>query len=76
MNDVLKMIIQGTTGIEKSSLIQCTWHSISTFSLMSARSPLLLFAPTCIVVFNVQGKTIHSTLEIPIKGMKHWDGKS
>ena len=61
----LCMIIQGTTGIGKSYLIQAIRQALYDASTPQ-HSPLLLLAPTGIASFNIGASTIHSTLRIPL----------
>jgi len=68
-NDPLKMIIQGITSIDNSSLIHYISHALS-YLTMDYRSPLLFLALDGIVAFNIHGKTMHSAFKIPIEDVK------
>ena len=61
----LKLVIQGTTGTEKSYLISCLKFALQTASEQNA-CPLLLLAPTGVADFNIHASTIHSALRRPI----------
>ena len=69
VHEPLEMIIQGTTSTGKSYLILCISHALVA-STTSRKCPLLFLAPTGIVAFNINEKTIHSVLKLPIKDMQ------
>ncbi len=61
------MIVSGTAGTGKSYLIQCL--------RLVLHDKLKVSAPTGVAAFNVNGHTLHSLLELPIKGeFKDLDG--
>lgn len=68
------MIIQGTAGTGKFSIIHCISHAFSTLTT-NDRSLLLFFTPTSIATFNIHGKTIHFSFKIPTKDMKPLAGQ-
>ena len=65
----LRMIIQGTTGIGKSYLINTIKNALSCQEITS-HSPLLLLSSTGVATFN-----IHAGLWIPIKDIKPLHGQ-
>ncbi|XP_059067728.1 ATP-dependent DNA helicase RRM3-like [Cryptomeria japonica] len=64
----LRMIIQGSTGIDKSFLIDCIRQKLN-ISGSNKTNTLLVLAPIGVAAYNIQGTTIHAGLCIPIKEM-------
>ncbi|XP_059066637.1 ATP-dependent DNA helicase pfh1-like [Cryptomeria japonica] len=64
----LRMIVQGTTDTRKSFLIHCIRQKLNV-SVGIQGNPLLVLAPTCVAAYNIQGTTLHASLQIPIKEM-------
>ncbi|XP_059064701.1 uncharacterized protein LOC131856793 [Cryptomeria japonica] len=71
----LRMIIQGTTGIGKSFLIDYIRQKLNIFGTNTTNT-LFVLAPTGIAAYNIQGTTIHAGLRIPIKEMHPLIGKA
>ena len=71
----LKMVIQGTTGIEKYYLISCLKYALQTPCEQSG-CILILLTPTSVAAFNIHASIIHSSLQIPISEMKPLEGQS
>ena len=71
----LKMVIQGTTGTRKYYLISCLKFALQTASKQNS-CPLLLLAPTGVVVFNIHASAIHSSLQITIGEIHPLEGRS
>ena len=57
----------GTAGTGKSYFIKSIQNRLRDIAEIGNESPLLLLAPTGVAAFNINGRTIHSTLSIPIK---------
>lgn len=64
----LKMLIQGTTGIDKSFLIECLKNSFISTSTNRV-IPLLLLSPTGFVAFHIHVLKIYYDPRIPISSM-------
>jgi ABC-type phosphate/phosphonate transport system ATPase subunit len=62
-----RMIVQGTAGTGKSTLIK---HITTTLTATLGNSSFMLLAPTGVAAYNVGGITIHSALRIPIEKKK------
>ena len=56
----LRLIVSGTAGTGKSYLINCLR------SLLNRR--VRVAAPTGVAAFNIEGHTLHSLLDLPVKG--------
>ena len=64
----LRMVVSGTAGTGKSYLIQCL--------KLLLKDHLCIAAPTGVAAFNVDGYTLHSLLNLPVKGdFKPLEGK-
>lgn len=57
----LRMIVQGTTGTDKSFLIDCIRQKLNIFTGVKT-NPLLVLAPIGVAAYNIQGTTIHAGL--------------
>ncbi len=67
-NVPLRMIISGTAGTGKSYLIQCLKSLL--------KDSLRVAAPTGVAAYNISGWTLHSLLNLPVKGeFKSLEGK-
>ena len=69
------MLLQGTTGMGKSYLINCIRTSLQNTS-PHGLTPILVLAPTGIAAFNIHATTIHATLKIPVREMKQLQGQT
>ena len=56
----------GTAGTGKSYLIKAIRSRLREMAGIGSESPVLVLAPTGVAAFNINGRTIHSTLSIPI----------
>ena len=56
----LNMIVSGTAGTEKSYIVNCLKFLL--------QSKLRVSAPTGVTAFNIEGYTLHSLFNLPIKG--------
>ena len=60
------MIVMGTAGTEKTYLIKAIRSKLQEMVGIGSKSPIVVFAPTGVAAFNIDGTTIHSRLSIPI----------
>ena len=65
------IFITGGAGTGKSHLVKCIYHEGTRILSKMMENPddvsILKVAPTGIAAYNINGKTIHSALSIPIK---------
>lgn len=68
LQEPLRIIIMGTAGTGKSYLIKAVRQSLQYLAREHAvnQSPVVVLAPTGVAAFNIDGRTIHSALLLPL----------
>src|SRR3954452_2572221 len=69
----LRIIIMGTAGTGKTYLINAIRNRLREMTGAESESPVFVLAPTGVAAFNINRRTIHSTLSIPIVVNKNLD---